>query len=233
MTGGAIEQSKGNIDTRVLIQIQGIIRANFAGIAAAFRTAGQTILRATAGGGNELSNIVRGLSREQLTNLVNALGDMVRIANSFTTMLTTSLRGASVPIRTLVTAELEALRNSIQPFLTPLQAFIGQIESIRDNDNDQGVVNQVNGLGRLIADLGRILINLVDGVGLGLGIGEVHPPQPGGGQQQGGGLGLGVNVGANVNAGIGRPQQQGGTRTGIAGLLQGVGQCVNNLVGGI
>lgn len=143
------------------MQIQGVIRANFRQIANAFRFAGETILRATTGSGQNLQAIIEGLSREQLDNIRRALTSAISLITNIGITFTAALIGVRPAIQNLVVAELAALESAVEPFLTPLRTFVLEIQRIRG----EATVG-VTGLAGVVQELGRIVQGLVAGLGL-------------------------------------------------------------------
>lgn len=161
----AIDQTKDSVGGTLAVAIQATIRAEFDKIAQAFRDATTTIVGATGGSAGNIETLIRNLSEAQLASIQRALAESVSLIQAFQAQLAAAVQGSVTGVRpalqALINSELAALRNVVNPFVTPLQRFVADIQRIRG----QGSAG-VSGLAATIAQLGGIVQRLLAGLGL-------------------------------------------------------------------
>lgn len=100
------------------------MKANYEAIAKALKEAAEAIARVTTGAVGGIAASVKGLTQQQIDDLVEALKAANRVIAELEATLTITVTDLRPAIKDAIAGEIDAVEDAIAPFVTPLQAFV-------------------------------------------------------------------------------------------------------------
>lgn len=149
----------------MLIEIQTAIRANAERIAAAIRQAAATITAASAGAGGNLAGLTQEQLAASLAQITAGLNDFEQAVRGVRAQLQVSVVGVNTAVRDLAVAQLQAIENSVRPFVDPIRQFVRDVQDARVEASG-GIL----GLGNVVSSLTGVVTRLVQSLGLNLAL---------------------------------------------------------------
>ncbi|KAH7361394.1 hypothetical protein B0T11DRAFT_74046 [Plectosphaerella cucumerina] len=161
----AASETKESVDAAVLIEIQTAIRANAERIAAAIRQAAATITAASAGAGGNLAGLTQEQLAASLAQITAGLNEFEQAVRGVRAQLQVSVVGVNTAVRDLAVAQLQAIENSVRPFVDPIRQFVRDVQDARVKASG-GIL----GLGNVVSSLTGVVTRLVQSLGLNLAL---------------------------------------------------------------
>ncbi|KAH6664374.1 hypothetical protein F5X68DRAFT_279639 [Plectosphaerella plurivora] len=159
----AATETQESVDAAVLVQIQAAITANAERIAAAIRQAGATITAASAGAAGNLAGLTQQQLESSLAQITASLDEIEAAIRGVRAELQVNVIGVNEAVRTLALAQIQAVENSIRPFVDPVRKFVRDVQAARVEASG-GIL----GIGNVLNSLTGVVTRLVQSLGLNL-----------------------------------------------------------------
>ncbi|RSM03072.1 hypothetical protein CEP52_007603 [Fusarium oligoseptatum] len=156
----AVAQIQGAVGVDVIANLQAIIRANLQDIADAVGNATTAITGSTTGAVGGVAGAIIGLTQQQVGQLTAAIQASIQVINQISVVITL-VTNLPTAIRVFFDAEIQAVKDTLAPFIAPIAIFASAITSA---SVFLGVV--VTGLRPALVDLLEIYVDLVSRIGI-------------------------------------------------------------------
>jgi hypothetical protein len=164
----AVASIKANTEASVVVALQATIRSNIQAIVKAFQDATATILATIGGSLSAIINLATGLSQEQINNLIEAVAVIQRVLANIRVLVTVTVSSAGPSTVAFVNAELNTLKNALEPFLTPLVTYLTAVRNL-----SASATVTVQGLSSSLAELTNYVQTLAKSLGLNTLLGPI------------------------------------------------------------
>ncbi|KAM0230923.1 hypothetical protein ACHAP5_011244 [Fusarium lateritium] len=157
----AVDAIKGNVDAQVVVQLQALIKANYQAILQALGASTNTIVGVTTGAVGGVAGQAIGLTQQQIIQLTATIRRTIVTLENIGATITVTVTDLTPAVRATFQAEVDAVIQAINPFITPLLLFSAAVRSAA-----VGVSVVITGLDAAIANLIRTQNDLVTSIGI-------------------------------------------------------------------
>lgn len=141
-----------SVTAQVEIAAEAIIRTNLDAITSAINSTIATIVRVTGAATGTVVTAATGLTQSEVDMLTNDVAILVGILTNLNATVT-AVANAEAAVGVLFAGEITALRNVIQPFLSPIIVFAQAVISVSAGLTVSGVANALAGLSTILGNL--------------------------------------------------------------------------------
>jgi hypothetical protein len=160
-TDDAVDAIQDNVDAEVIIQLQALIKANYQAIGQALNTSTTNIVGVTTGAVGGVAGQAVGLTTQQIIQLTATIRRTIATLEDIGATITVTVTDLTPAVRATFQAEVDAVIQLINPFITPLLLFSAAVRSAAVT-----VTVVITGLDNAIANLIRTQNDLVASIGI-------------------------------------------------------------------
>ncbi|WZH44352.1 uncharacterized protein QYS62_005374 [Fusarium acuminatum] len=157
----AVDAIQDNVDAEVIIQLQALIKANYQAIGQALNTSTTNIVGVTTGAVGGVAGQAVGLTTQQIIQLTATIRRTIATLEDIGATITVTVTDLTPAVRATFQAEVDAVIQLINPFITPLLLFSAAVRSAAVT-----VTVVITGLDNAIANLIRTQNDLVASIGI-------------------------------------------------------------------
>ncbi|KAM0346436.1 hypothetical protein ACHAPU_005500 [Fusarium lateritium] len=152
---------KANTNAAVVVELQALIEANYQAIADALDTSTTNIVAVTTGAAGGVAAQAVGLTQQQIVELTLAIRSTITVLRQIGATVRVTITDLSPALRATFQAEVDAVIQTLGPFIRPLLLFAVAVRSAT-----VGVSVVIVGLDNAIANLIQTQNSLVATIGI-------------------------------------------------------------------
>ncbi|KAF5659069.1 hypothetical protein FHETE_9564 [Fusarium heterosporum] len=151
---------KANTDAAVVVQLQALVEANFEAIAQALNTSTTNIVAVTTGAVGGVAAQAIGLTQAQIVQLTASLQATIIVLQQIRATVSVTITDLTPALRATFQAEIDAVIQTLGPFIRPLLLFAVAVRSAAVTVNvvitglDAAIANLLQTQSQLVASIG-------------------------------------------------------------------------------